>query len=46
MKICNECKRPLGDGSDGYQSYKTCKGNCKDRMPPSPPSPNIKNKRK
>jgi RNA polymerase subunit RPABC4/transcription elongation factor Spt4 len=42
MKVCEECKRPLGDGSGGYQSYKTCKGNCKDSMPPAPQSPNIK----
>jgi hypothetical protein len=36
MRKCEEYNRPLGDGSGGYQSEKTCKGNCGDRMPPKP----------
>ena len=44
MKKCEDCKRPLGDGTGGYQSDKTCKGNCKNRMPSAPPTPKpIKN---
>lgn len=39
MKNCKECNRPLGDGSGGFQSDKTCKGNCQANMPPAPPAP-------
>ena len=42
MKNCKDCNRPLGDGSGGYQSDKTCRGNCIKKMPPPPPSPNPK----
>ena len=36
MKICEYCKRPLGDGTGGYQTEKTCRGNCKTNIPPPP----------
>jgi hypothetical protein len=39
---CNYCNRPLGDGTGGYQTDKTCKGDCMKNIPPPPPSPKIK----
>ena len=46
MKNCEQCKRPLGDGSGGFQSDKTCRGNCIKNMPPPPsPSPNSNSKK-
>lgn len=42
MKVnCKYCNRPLGDGTGGYQSDKTCKGNC-NKIPLPPPPPKVK----
>lgn len=39
QELCNHCKRPIGDGSGGWQSDKTCRGNClKIKVLPPPPA--------
>lgn len=46
METCKDCQRIIGKPDYAGGGDKKCQGNCKDKMPPHPPIPACKQKKK